>query len=248
MARPSCQGKEGPGSALVKTCSKFPFTFPVLCCWYIAESMESLLLLPKVPEIFFLIPYCYPLACSYYLDKYPFVFPFEHSYLLTLAILWPWAPLPNFSCCGKELKNLGEGLRVCPSLLPLHKTHVQDLLTLKFSAWLNTDLVKKQSRQKQKLQQCVPSAAPWQPLLGPQDLGEVTLSLAVIYPVLRHHAPFCWWRSILHHTAQLRKPDRWVSNSVPATDGPEIKIHSSPWIARPSCQIANRYSIALCFA
>lgn len=137
MARPHCQGKDGPGEAVVNTRSKFPFTFPLLYCWYTAESMESLLFFPKVRGIF-LIPNCYSLTYSCYFDKYPFVFPFEHSYLLTLAILWQWVPLPNFPCRGRNenISERGWEYVLYYSHYTLPRTHVQDLLTLKSSSMM----------------------------------------------------------------------------------------------------------------
>ena len=189
----------------------------MIYCW----KHGKFIIAPKSLR-YFLIPYCYPLAYSCYLDKYPFVFPFEHSYLLTLAILWQWVPLPIFPCCGKELKHLGEGLRVCPSLFPLYVT--QDART----RFINSEVLKhdeilawcrKKADTSGNCSNVCPQLLPVSHLLGHRIwariwLAVVMLSSAVIYPVLRHSSPFCYWRSVFHHTTQLRKPDRWVSNSA----------------------------------
>lgn len=203
---------------------------------------------------YFLIPYCYPLAYPCYLDKYPFVFPFEHSYLLTLATLQLWVPLPNLPFCGKELKHLGEGRRVYPSLFPLYITWDTRTRFINTEALKHDETVawhRKTAETNGNCSMC-PQLLHVGHCLGHRIwartwLAVVMLSSALISPVLRHSSPFCYWGSIFHHTTQLRKPDRWVTQCQQRMVQ-KLKFMPRQWVARPSCQIANRYSIALCFA
>lgn len=250
MTRPNRQGKDSPGEAAVKTCSKFPYCIAdtwlkVWKVYYCSQKSEILLnLLLSSFSIFLLF------------REIAFCFPFWAFLSPNLGYALAVSTTARFSCCGKELKHLGEGLRLCPSLFPLYIT--QDTRT----RFVNCEVLKYDEilawcRKKPGTSGNGSNVCPQLPPVSRRSghrtwagiwLATVMLSSAVIYQSWGTALPFATEGAssiMLHSLGSLTDE---YSTQCQQRMVQTLKFMSHERVARPSCQISNRYSIALCFA